>query len=316
MWPFRIEQEQAEKEELIVHIHFDAKYKIENLQSIFGKDDNLEEEKEEQKKGTYKRADILKMHTYRDAIRRTAGAYVLYPGSVSDNKQGFHELLPGLGASAIRPSKTNNGTGELKKFLHEVVHHFLNRASQREKMSLKTYETHKDTNINEVNEALPEAYGKNRNLLPDETFVLVGYSTKPERFTWYVENKKYVFRMDETKGSLELNNDVVNAKYLLLRRSGKETADDLFKIISKGPKVFSTTQLNKLNYPPSKNPKEYYLAIEIEKVTDMEFENVKWNFKKMKKYKSIVDAEHNRYTKAGLPFTVTLTELMQVVVKK
>ncbi|MBK9484517.1 MAG: DUF2357 domain-containing protein [Chitinophagaceae bacterium] len=63
IWPYGIEQEQAEEEELIVHIHFDAKYKIENLQAIFGKEDNLDEEKEEQNKGTYKRADILKMHT-------------------------------------------------------------------------------------------------------------------------------------------------------------------------------------------------------------------------------------------------------------
>jgi len=121
--------------------------------------------------------------------------------------------------------------------------------------------------------------------------------------------------MDETKGSLALNSDMVNSKYLLLRRSGKETANDLFKIISRGPKVFSATQLDKLNYPPSKNPKEYYLAIEIEKVTDREFENVKWNFKAMKKYKSVVEFERNPYTKAGFPFTVTLTELMQVVVK-
>jgi len=116
VWPFGIPQEQAEKEELIVHLHFDAKYKIENLQTIFGKEDNLEEEKEEQKRGVYKRADILKMHSYRDAIRRTAGAYVLYPGLVSHKKQGFHELLPGLGAFAIRPSKLNNGIDELKNF--------------------------------------------------------------------------------------------------------------------------------------------------------------------------------------------------------
>src|SRR5436190_7190208 len=128
IWPFGIEQEQAETEELIVHIHFDAKYKVENLKGIFGKDDNLEEEKEEQKKGTYKRADLLKMHTYKDAIRRTAGAYVLYPGTEEQyTRTGFHELIPGLGAFSIRPSKANSGTGELKKFLLEVVRHFMNR---------------------------------------------------------------------------------------------------------------------------------------------------------------------------------------------
>ena len=81
IWPHEIEhQAEAEKEELIVHIHFDAKYKIENLCSIFDNDINLDEEKIDQSKGKYKRADLLKMHSYRDAIRRTGGAYILYPG--------------------------------------------------------------------------------------------------------------------------------------------------------------------------------------------------------------------------------------------
>ena len=40
----------------------------------------------------------------KDAIRRTAGAYVLYPGAQNQNWQGFHEIIPGLGAFAIRPS--------------------------------------------------------------------------------------------------------------------------------------------------------------------------------------------------------------------
>ena len=313
IWPFGIEEEQAEREELIVHIHFDAKYKVENLQGIFGKEDSLEVEKEEQKKGTYKRADLLKMHTYKDAIRRTAGAYVLYPGTEAQyTRTSFHELIPGLGAFSIRPSKINNGSEELKKFLEEVVRHFMNRSSQREKMSLKTYETHKDKNSNELNEALPEAFGNNRNFIPDETYVLVGYSTTKERFEWYKENGKYIFRMDETKGSLELSNEVVNAKYLLLRKSGKEIASDFFKIKSNGPKVFSSAHLDKLNYPASSNPKEYYLAIEIERVNEEEFENVGWKFKELEKYKTITGSESNSYSRAGLPFTVSLTELMQV----
>ena len=47
------------------------------------------------------------MHAYRDAVRRTAGAYVLYPGKPGDGQKfaGFHEVLPGLGAFAIRPDK-------------------------------------------------------------------------------------------------------------------------------------------------------------------------------------------------------------------
>src|ERR1019366_2743139 len=214
LWPFGIEQEQAEQEELIVHIHFDAKYKIENLQTVFGKDDNLDEEKEEQKKGTYKRADLLKMHTYKDAIRRTAGAYVLYPGTEGKyTRTGFHEIIPGLGAFSIRPSKINNGTEELTSFLIEILAHFMNRASQREKISFKVYETYKDEEPNELNEPLPEPYGQNRNLIPDETFVLVAYYKK-EALEWILQTGLYNARAYSTRGSLRLDPGEAGAKYL------------------------------------------------------------------------------------------------------
>ena len=316
IWPFGINSDTAEKEELIAHIHFDAKYKVENIIGIMGSDADFMNEKEDQRKGTFKRVDLLKMHSYKDAIRRTAGAYILYPGTETKNKYlktGFHELIPGLGAFAIRPSKTDNGVEQIEKFLNDVVVHFMNRASQREKISLKAYETYKDKKSNEMNEALPETFGSNRNLIPDDTFVLVGYSTSLERFKWYEENGKFIFRMDEAKGSLELNNEVVNAKYLLIRQNGKDEACDLFKIVSKGPKVFSNIQLNKLNYPPSKTPKEYYLVIEIARVEDDEFKNVSWKFKELRKYKDIFESERNMYSKIGLPFTVSLTKLMQVI---
>ena len=62
LWPADFTRFQAEEEELIVHIHFDSKYKIEKLTEIIGQnDDDLNKEKEEQSTGTYKRADLLKI---------------------------------------------------------------------------------------------------------------------------------------------------------------------------------------------------------------------------------------------------------------
>ena len=301
VWPYGIEQQQAEKEELIVHIHFDAKYKIENLQTIFGKEDNLDEEKEEQNKGTYKRADILKMHTYRDAIRRTAGAYVLYPGSVSDNKYGFHELLPGLGAFAIRPSKTNNGSEELIKFLNEILAHFMNRASQREKISLRTYEIYKDEKPNELNEPLPETYGFNRNLIPDETFVLVAYYKK-ENWNWIIKTGLYNARAESKRGSLRLGPGEAGAKYLVLHTEGELITNKILKIIETGPRVFSKQTLIDKGYPnePSQN---YYLVYKVEKIKDKEFLNQQWDITKLEKYKS--------GRGSALPFSVSMTELMK-----
>ena len=103
---------------------------------------------------------LIKMHAYKDAIKRTAGAYILYPGL--DNEpttfKGFHEVLPGLGAFAIRPSEEHSGIEHLIGFINKVKMHFLNRASQRENISTKTYQITKDGLSKELNEPVPEYF--------------------------------------------------------------------------------------------------------------------------------------------------------------
>ena len=47
-------------------------------------------------------------------LDRTGGAYVLYPGATSEQLKGFHEIIPGLGAFCVRPSKSDDGTEDLK----------------------------------------------------------------------------------------------------------------------------------------------------------------------------------------------------------
>ena len=54
------------------------------------------------------------MHAYKDAIRRTGGAYVLYPGDKSINQKGFHEIIPGLRCISGSSIKNDSGIGELK----------------------------------------------------------------------------------------------------------------------------------------------------------------------------------------------------------
>lgn len=285
-WPLGISEAQAEKEELIVHIHFDAKYKVAHLYELLDNSSEvrLNEEKVQNRKGIYKNADLLKMHAYKDAIRRTGGAYVLYPGERSVYKKGFHEIIPGLGAFPIRPSKTDSGIGELKDFILKVISHFTNRASQREKLAYRTFEIHHNApdSHQELREPLPEAYGVNRGLLPDETFVLVGFYHSQEQYNWITKNKLYNFRMGSGSGSLVLDRETVSARYLLLHTTGDKDSGDLWKIVSKGPKVFSKEDLLKRRYM---NPsQEHYLVVQIEPVTEPEFKDVKWDFKKLKNY--------------------------------
>lgn len=318
VWPAFLREKDAERDELIVHIHFDAKYKVVQFDyNIKTDSDILEEEENNERKGYYKNADLLKMHAYKDAIRRTGGAYILYPGTEKKEIRGFHEIMPGLGAFAINPSALNNGVNELSSFIDLVIDHLVDRTSQRENVLNKARTIYKEPKEDDkyLHEPLPE-YVNGKKLIPDETFVLVGYSTTPERFKWYEENNKYIFRMDEEIGSLELNNEVVNARYLLLRRNTKSYASDLYEIKSKGPKVFSTLHLNKVKYPPSTNPKDYYLAIEIKKVTTPDFQDVSWNFKELDEYKNIQEMKMGKRSKVGKPFTVTLTELMKTKIKQ
>jgi predicted component of viral defense system (DUF524 family) len=303
-WPFGISEQEAEKQELIVHVHFDAKYKIANLNHFFEQnaESNLDIEKTENRKGIYKNADLLKMHAYKDAIRRTGGAYVLYPGEKSINQKGFHEIIPGLGAFPVKPSKTDSGIGELKAFILEIIEHFVNRASQREKIAFRTFDVYKNppNSNNSVNESLPEPYNMNRDLIPDDTYVLVGYYNSIEQYKWIKRTKLYNFRMGSGNGSLILDKETVSSKYLLLHTLGESKSGDLWRIISKGPKVFSKEDLIRKGY--STPSQDNYLVIQLEKVTDPEFENISWNFKNLVNYSS--------GRASSFPFTTNLTELM------
>src|SRR5690606_33379125 len=159
-WPYGISETEAEKQELIVHVHFDAKYKIANLTDFLEQntENDLNEEKTENRKGIYKNADLLKMHAYKDAIRRTGGAYVLYPGDKSINQKELHEIIQGLGAPPVKQSQTDSAIGELKAVILEIIEHFKNRDSQREKIAFRTFDINKSPpeSDNVVKEPMPE----------------------------------------------------------------------------------------------------------------------------------------------------------------
>jgi predicted component of viral defense system (DUF524 family) len=315
IWPFGIGQIQAEKEELIVHIHFDAKYKVENLAAIIGDttpsleqtedeiQEQLNEEKEDQRKGKFKRIDLLKMHSYKDAIRRTGGAYILYPGDESYMREGFHEILPGLGAFPVKPSKTNTGEIELKRFINDVVYHFLNRNSQREKTAFRTYDIHKDNIIGEVRELLPESYGTNRAFLPDDTFVLIGYYKNEEHLDWILKNSLYNFRTGTDRGSLPLSAKEMGASYIVLHGPNETKTAKIYKLKEEGPRIFSKQDLLNKKY---KSPNgDLYLVYKLDDVKIPELENQAWDITKLDNYSG--------FRNSAKPISVSFTELMNVV---
>lgn len=126
---------------LDVWLHFDAKYRVERARQQFDSqvvegEAAADEAEKVERLGRSKREDLLKMHAYRDAIRGSAGAYVLFPGDVNAAPfQQYAELLPGLGAFVLRPSDDGRAVGAdiVGSFLGEVLAHVSDRVSQHER---------------------------------------------------------------------------------------------------------------------------------------------------------------------------------------
>lgn len=319
IWPEEIkEEENAEKLEKIVHIHFDSKYKVQQftIKTDVDKDvmdndedlttgvsldlakiDSLEKEKRDERKGIYKNADLLKMHAYKDAIRRTGGAYVLYPGDGNDKPpfKGFHELIPGLGAFAIRPKEGENGTAELSDFIDKIIAHFNNMASQQRRHSNKTYEIHKEITPKIINEPLPE------NIIPDETYVLLGFYKSPQHLEWILENSIYNTRV-KYDSDFFLTPEIIGAKYLLLHNGGKGPSELFYRIKNEGPQLISKKEMLFKTYPNASQ--DTYLCFSFEKVKVDGFTRKNWDFSELKSYRNL------KYR--TMPVAVSLSELMSI----
>ena len=87
--------------------HFDAKYKCDL-------------------KTTFKNEDIYKMHTYKDAIKNTYGAYVLYPGRKEKIYQEFSGIIHSVGAFPLTPNNDCiQDENRIELFIKQVINEFL-----------------------------------------------------------------------------------------------------------------------------------------------------------------------------------------------
>lgn len=169
LWPAEYAREEAERQELIAHVHFDAKYRIDELEDLFGTDELIGEADDERAvPGVQaKREDLLKMHAYRDAIRRSEGAYVVYPGRLgTENRvwQAFHEVLPGLGAFALRPGLAEANAQTIRDFLVDIAEHVSDEATRREQLSFHTFRIEELTGVYRGSPDLPPTDTRNRRL--------------------------------------------------------------------------------------------------------------------------------------------------------
>jgi predicted component of viral defense system (DUF524 family) len=322
LWPATFSAEEAELQELMVHVHFDAKYRIDQVAALLNDATEvatlneealagvLDAEKRDESGGSYKRADLLKMHAYRDAIRRTQGAYVIYPGQAGADKRlkSFHEVLPGLGAFALRPG---TGTTALETFLRDVVSHVSDRASAREQQSFHTWQTYRTAHPVTAQEyraaysLAPEKSTDNnlRNPPLRETFVVVGWAKGDVHLQWILKARKYNFRMGDAPGALRLSAQVICANYLLLHGVNGKAVPGLLRIINQaeGPRVCSKSELEAMSYPtePTQNA---YLVYDVEQAE--EFGSIEWDYADLLGKSAAAPQGH--------PFAISLQDLLPI----
>ena len=263
-WPADLPSEaEAERQELLVHVHFDAKYRVENIEGLFGASDEgvseaelaerFEKEEKEELEGNYKRQDLLKMHAYRDAIKRSQGAYVLYPGRGHNQPpfKGFHEILPGLGAFGVAPDENGAAQGlePLEKLLDEVLAHLGNRTTAQERVSFHIAESYtlKEEPVQYGSLRLQETdiYGTDyRALPPAEHMVLTAWiENDAQRKLAQAETGFVYVRLGRRSGALHVHPNLAKSRHVLLRTHGPKVEPGLLVLREQGFRIFTRTQL-------------------------------------------------------------------------
>lgn len=125
-------------------LHFDAKYRLQQQQTeeLFMAPDEDEEvgsgDYHEELSRVHKKDDLFKMHTYRDGILGSRGAYILFPGDGaggdSDSSQpnffvrhpsayggGSSQKLPSVGAFAISPGGDQSQREAIQALLRDAL---------------------------------------------------------------------------------------------------------------------------------------------------------------------------------------------------
>lgn len=229
-------------------IHFDAKFRLERQDTDVNDADP---------KSTAKRADLLKMHAYRDLIRRSAGAYVLYPGNGDpQRRREFHEVLPGIGAFPLRPGADGRvqGRESLMQFLSETLELAANQASVNERRMF--WEGRHTQGAGRQVRAVDFL-----SMPPADEQVLIGY-VRQEQLDWVLQRNRYNLRGDGRRGSVRSTDALLSAVLILLwtrDESGEPQVVELFERTAPW-EIARAEDLTADGYPTSPQAKAYLVT--------------------------------------------------------
>ena len=191
-----------------------------------------------------KRDDILKMHAYRDAIRRSAGAYVLFPGDQKWEAPEYRELLPGLGAFPLRPSITGpSGAFALARFLEDVLDHVSTQITQHERGRYWSWRVYSRPPA-DIHNAPPATFLRGPAA---DTKVLLGYVRGPRHLAWVHQNGLYNLRASGSRGRVGLRSQELTADFVILYGSSLPQP----QVLKVGgiPELHTKSEMRLLGYP-------------------------------------------------------------------
>jgi hypothetical protein len=244
-----------------IWIHFDAKYRIESILDVFGPEPKKDEETSTERTD-WLREDLLKMHAYKGAIRRSVGAYVVYPGaSGGDPFREYHELLPGLGAFALRPTATGDadGTQTIVKFIDDVLSHVGLQVTQHERARYWLEQAYAGTPSDTRVAAVPFL-----DRPPADALVLLGYARSAKHRAWIARERLYNMRADPHRfGAVGVDARELSAQILIVYGKAADNQVDLYRIVGM-PAVLTAAQLVQRGYPKPRG--EHYFCLFLEAI--------------------------------------------------
>ena len=187
---------------------------------------------------------------------------------------------------------------DLKAFLQDVVKHFMNRTSQREKIALNDHQVHLGPNT-PFYEQFPEPYCY--SAFADAVWVLVGSFKNKDHLDWILEKKKYAIPCTFTKeGTIKMDDAHLNLKYLLLYTTKDLTVKHIMKMTAPHPAIVPGMTLVGMGYPvPIKSGQIYMLYDVSADDVEAELKDRPWGIK------------HLVEGKKGKPQTVVYTNLFR-----
>lgn len=242
-----------------VWLHFDAKYRMESLAEGFGREEDVVTAADASglTDGEVAQADLLKMHVYRDAIRRSVGAYVIYPGTEQQLWKEYHEILPGLGAFVLRPTPAGEPAGiqGLRKFLDDVLLHVASQVTRDERGRYWVREAY------EYGPGLTRPVRVTPFLTkpPADTVVLLGYVRNEEHHRWITRHQRYNLRADQRIGRVQIGSRELAAEVVVLYGPTLQTPE-VWKVVGP-PEVWTHEDMLRTDYPRPRGKAYFCLPI-------------------------------------------------------